>query len=246
MRKIEIFIMPLEAQQQENHMVPTLPARVMNNAWARLRALSFAVDVEAATDRRLNRTLGPTDSLMFSFHMAIGAAGLVRPFSWTTWEAPMLTTDMVPNLNDEMAWKHMTRIVRADRFNEGVFDMYARSGVVTALARHLYELRQTENGWPTDFPVNPDGSVESGIAVMAGRGLIRGATTGHRYRCPECNGGWSIECELRGGHVMRVCSRDWHFLADHKEVHMLRRDSLATVFRQVENSRQVANNDGGE
>ncbi len=213
-------------------MTRNLPEYVMNDRWARLRALSFEIDFHSEIDQRLNRARSPIDSLMFPFHMAIGAAGLVRPFDWTTWEAPMLTIEMVPNLNDEMARKHMTRIVRADRFNEGVFDSYARSGVLTALARHLYELRQTENGWPTDFAVNPDGSVESGIALVAGRGVIRGLTNGRRYRCPECRGGWSLECELRGGHVVRVCSRDWHFLADRREVRVLNPSPLQQVFRK--------------
>ncbi len=212
-------------------MVHYIPDYVMNDRWARLRALSFAIDFEAAIDERLKRREGPTDGLLFRFHMAIGAAGLVRPFPWTQWEAPMLTKAMVQNLNDEMAWKHMTRIVRADRFNEGVFDAYARSGVLTELARHLHELRQTENGWPTDFPVNPDGSVEAGVTVVAGLGRLRGVTNGPRYRCPECGGGWSIEVNWPGGRTSRTCSRDWHFLADRQEVRMLNLAPNRTLFR---------------
>jgi hypothetical protein len=212
-------------------MTHRLSDPIKNNGWARLRALSFAIDVASGTDRRLNRPAWSSDSLMFPFHMSIGAVGLVRPFSWNTWEAPMLTTEMVANLNDEMAWKHMTRIVRADRFNEGVFASYARAGVLTALARHLYELRKTENGWPSDFPLNPDGSVEPGITVVAGHGKLRAATNGRRHRCPDCNGGWSIECEFKGGHVLRTCSKNWHYLADRGEVHLVNGGFLESSFR---------------
>lgn len=212
-------------------MTHHLPAHVMNDTWARLRGLAFAIDFEADVDRRLNRSHGPTDALLFPFRMAIGTAGLVRPFDWTAWGAPMLDTGMVPNLNDEMAWKHMTRIVRADRFNDGVFESYTRSGVTTALARHLFELRTTENGWPTDFPVNPDGSVEAGIDVVVGLGRLRGVTNGRRYRCPDCGGGWSIEVAWRSGRSSRTCSRDWHFFADRREVRMLNFLPVRTLFR---------------
>ena len=213
-------------------MVHHLPDYVMNDPWARVRGLSFAVDFGSDVDRRLNRDTSSTDGLVFRFQMSIGAAGLVRPFPWTKWEAPMLTKETIANLNDEMAWKHMTRIVRADRFNDGVFEWYTRSGVTTALARHLYELRRAENGWPTDYPLNPDGSVEPGTDVVAGLGRLRGITNGRRYRCPDCDGGWSIEVTWRSTRITRMCSRDWHFFADRQEIRMLNPVPSEKLFRK--------------
>lgn len=214
-------------------MIQHLPNYVMNDAWARLRALSFAVDFACEVDERLNRTDGPTDGLIHRLHMAFGAAGLVRPFSWPTWDAPMVTIDMVPNLNTDVASKHITRIVRADRFNEGVFEAATRSGVTTALARHLYELCQTENGWPTDFPLNPDGSVRHGINGVAGKGLLRGVTNGRRYRCADCDGGWSIEVTWRGGRETKLCSKNWHFFPEHDVIHVVSNRPLGEVSKQL-------------
>lgn len=197
---------------------------VMADRWARLRALSIHLDSEVAAESEAGAERASTDGALYHFRMAIGSVGLVKPFDWPKWGAPGLTTEMVPMLDDEMSWKHVTRIMRADRFNDGVFEAYARSGSLTALVRHLYELRETVNGWPKSFAVNPDGSVPEGLNVFAGRRgtPFRAQTTGKRYRCPDCNEGWALEVLWGGGGLSRVCSREWHHMAERNEVHMLR------------------------
>ena len=212
-------------------MIRTFYKPVMDDPWGRLRALSFAIDTEAGLEGKMRRPEGVVDSLLAGFHGAFCRLGIVKPFSWPTWEAPMLTKEIVPALDDEMSWKHVTRIVRADRFNEGAFDSYAWSGALTHLARHLYELRETSNGWPKGFAVNPDGSIAAGIPVTAGRGFLRGTTTGRRYRCPDCREGWSIEVEMKKGSPLRACSKNWHYLADENRIFVVSEAPIRTVFR---------------
>ena len=59
-----------------------------------------------------------------------------------------------------------------------------------------------EPGWPKEFPVNPDGSVEAGLVVTSRSGDIEGRTGGGRKPCKTltCDG-WFISVQWQTGHL---------------------------------------------
>lgn len=192
------------------------------DAWGRARALSLVLD--STFEPLLVEVMGlpHLNGMGHKFHMALGALGLIRPFSWTTWGAPGLTRDMVPTLDDDDAWRHITRIVRSERFCEGVFDSHVQDGSLTSLLRHIYFLRCTDNGRPSHLPLFNDGSVEPGIRLATVRGTTMGHSTGRHNTCNESGcSRWSIEIELSNTDRVEVCSELWHYVAATDEMYLL-------------------------
>ena len=65
-------------------------------------------------------------------------------------------------------------------------------------------------GWPSDFPLNRDGSVAEGLPVFSRSGAIEGRTTGSRRRCISKNcPGWFIGVKWETGQMMYPCSKGW-------------------------------------
>ena len=70
----------------------------------------------------------------------------------------------------------------------------------------------TDPGWPADFPVAADGSVEEGLVILSRAEGIEGRTTGSRRRCSsaECPG-WFIGVKWETGQMMYPCSEGWTY-----------------------------------
>ena len=67
-------------------------------------------------------------------------------------------------------------------------------------------------GWPTEFPVTPEGGVEEGLVVLSISGAIEGRTTGSRRRCLSIGcPGWFIGVRWETGQMMFPCSEGWAY-----------------------------------
>ena len=205
---------------------PTLAA----DKWGYARALSLRLDHQFQALQEEPMGLPNVDGDGFKFHMAIGALGIVKPFDWMKWGEPHITTDAVPTLDDDSAWRHVTRIVRSERFCEGTFDACVRDGSLTALIRHLYLLRCTENGRPLGFPMFNDGTVEPGIRLAGIFAGTYGYTTGRTNLCDEDGcGRWSIEVQSTEAERKWYCSMLWHYVQATDEMYTLRRAKHSVI-----------------
>lgn len=199
---------------------PTIAA----DRWGNARAISFRLDHEFQSMMPVPLGLPDLGSEGFAFHRAIGALGIVKPFDWMKWGEPHIEKDMVSFLDDEKTWKHITRIVRAERFCEGTFDANVRDGSLTALVRHLYFLRRTDNGRPLQLPMFSDGAVEPGLRLASVKGTTIGHSTGRSATCTEgeCER-WAIEIEDSDGDRELRCSSLWHYVEATEEMFVLPR-----------------------
>lgn len=69
-----------------------------------------------------------------------------------------------------------------------------------------------EPGWPSNFPVDPDGRVQAGIVVRSLSGEIEGRTSGGRTRCyTKTCPGWFIWVVWETGQEMKPCSEGWAY-----------------------------------
>jgi hypothetical protein len=76
-----------------------------------------------------------------------------------------------------------------------------------------------EPGWPREFPVNPDGTVDVGIVVLSRSGTIEGRTTGNRRPCQTLTcSGWFIGVQWETGQLMYPCSMGWTYDPSSKTV----------------------------
>ena len=190
--------------------------------WGNARAISFRLDREFQAMMPKPLDLPDLGSEGFAFHRAIGALGIVKPFDWTKWGEPHIEKELVSSLDDDTAWRHVTRIIRAERFCEGTFDAHVRDGSLTTLIRHLYFLRCTENGRPTRIPMFEDGSVEMGVRLATVIGTTIGHSTGWSSTCGEAGcGWWTIEIERTDGDREFYCSSLWHYVEATEEMYAL-------------------------
>jgi hypothetical protein len=77
-----------------------------------------------------------SDSSSFSsaeMSIALGALHLVQPFNWNQWPEPVPSREDVEDLSLLQCIKQVTRIVRADRTNEGVLWGAAHTGLLSGL-----------------------------------------------------------------------------------------------------------------
>jgi hypothetical protein len=58
---------------------------------------------------------------------------LIQAFNWPAWKEPYPTVEQTRQMSLEDALKHIFRIRRQDRFEEGLFDMTIKSGLIPAL-----------------------------------------------------------------------------------------------------------------
>ncbi len=64
---------------------------------------------------------------------AIAKLHLVQPFDWMQWSAPMLSEVDVDSLSIEDCVRHITRLVRGDRFAENLLAGWIREGYFRTL-----------------------------------------------------------------------------------------------------------------
>jgi hypothetical protein len=64
---------------------------------------------------------------------AIAELHLVQPFNWMQWEAPMLSEVDIDGLSIEDCVRHITRLVRGDRFAENLLADWIHEGYFRTL-----------------------------------------------------------------------------------------------------------------
>ena len=77
----------------------------------------------------------PDEMLLARVNTWLGAVHLVQPFKWVSWGAPFPERAEIPLLSLVDCIKQITRIVRADRTNEGVLWGALQSGALIELCR---------------------------------------------------------------------------------------------------------------
>ncbi|MGA0117348.1 MAG: DUF6508 domain-containing protein [Ilumatobacteraceae bacterium] len=184
-------------------------AQLLTDRWGKLRYA--AAEAEQAV--LLSEFLPSDGGAFFRFRMAVGTAGLVKPFDWMTWGDPQLTVELAAQLTAEEVWKHATRIVRGDRFCEGLFESHVRDLSLMALARRAYELSETEDGWPRSFSELDDADLETGLVVES-RLLDRvGVTTGFReQRTNSAQPGWDFQVMWDDETCTMEDMNEWHLV----------------------------------
>ena len=70
----------------------------------------------------------------------LASVRLVQPFDWMAWRAPHPTDAQIERLSLADCVRHITRIVRAERFGEGSVASAVGSGYLLALCRTAHRL----------------------------------------------------------------------------------------------------------
>lgn len=103
---------------------------------------------------------GPDELHLARVGSALGSVGLVKPFRWTSWRTPFPRVEEIPSLSLTDCVRQVTRIVRADRTNEGILWGALQSGDLAAICRVAHRLNAGEVVGPLD-DLEPDTSRES-------------------------------------------------------------------------------------
>jgi hypothetical protein len=118
-----------------NEMAKTMETRDSKALWDDLFKMFDAMLLETPADE-------------FDFRMQVTPLmhrlRLIQAFNWPAWKVPYPTVEEARELSLEDALKHIFRIRRQDRFEEGLFDMTIKTGLIPALC--LAVKKQTNGG----------------------------------------------------------------------------------------------------
>lgn len=85
------------------------------------------------------------EELWGALHTVVGELSMVAPFDWPKWKEPWPENEeAISRMDRDTVSKHMTRIVRSDRFIEGNFEAAARSGLVSRLVLRWLDLTEPD------------------------------------------------------------------------------------------------------
>ena len=100
--------------------------------------LLFSIIVMATGDE-------PAEADVAQLNVRIGSLHLVQPFNWNEWAADFPSREQIAELSLADCVRHITRLVRLNRFAEGVLFNAVRSGDLMALCMRA---KQLANGEP--------------------------------------------------------------------------------------------------
>lgn len=102
------------------------------------------LDVRTAARRVALAALEPGgEELWGALFAVVGDLSMVAPFDWPKWQEPWPeTAEAVAQMDKETVGKHMTRIMRSNRFIEGNFEAAAKSGLVSHLVLRWLDLTE--------------------------------------------------------------------------------------------------------
>lgn len=89
------------------------------------------------------------EELWGALHAVVGELSMVASFDWPKWQEPWPENEAaISRMDRDTVSKHMTRIVRSDRFIEGNFEAAAKSGLVSHLVLRWLDLTAPEQVEP--------------------------------------------------------------------------------------------------
>lgn len=91
------------------------------------------------------RVKEPSEMEVGKINSLLGALNLIQPFNWNAWKEPFPAMEEIANLSLEDCIRQITRVVRADRTQEGVLFATIRSGT---MARICVVAHQKSKGAP--------------------------------------------------------------------------------------------------
>lgn len=86
----------------------------------------------------------PDEADIAHLNVKIGSLHLVQPFNWNEWGADFPSRSGIADLSLADCVRHITRIVRLNRFSEGVLLNAVRSGELMALCMRAKEMANGE------------------------------------------------------------------------------------------------------
>lgn len=104
------------------------------------------LDVRTGARQIATAALQPGGEILWgALHAVVGDLSMVAPFDWPKWKEPWPDgPEAVARMDLDTVSKHMTRIVRSNRFIEGNFEAAAASGLVSHLVLRWLELTEPE------------------------------------------------------------------------------------------------------
>ena len=213
-----------------------------NNAWKRLKQLSFVVEAEkdlkgprlSEPNEQGIRFLQSAETTAFreELHELVYSMRLVDPeYLNLEIEYDEIFSSKQSHLNFRTTAEYITRIYRADRFSEGTVNMAIDNGLIPNLLRHAYSLSLHKNGWPRNFEVVDESKISVGLPVFSLSGKIEGRTTGGRRGCPSNScPGWLIGVLWETGQMMYICSEGWHYDAIEHEIQVVGGGEISARF----------------
>ena len=73
----------------------------------------------------------PSEGQVGQLNSLLGSVHMIQPFNWNAWEAPLPQLHEIWGLSADDCVKHVTRLSRADRTNEGVLWSALHGGALT-------------------------------------------------------------------------------------------------------------------
>lgn len=86
----------------------------------------------------------PAEADIAHLNVRIGSLHLVQPFNWNEWGVDFPSRAEIAELSLADCVRHITRIVRLNRFSEGVLVNAVRSGDLMALCMRAREMANGE------------------------------------------------------------------------------------------------------
>ena len=104
------------------------------------------LDVRTGARRIATAALQPGGEILWgALHAVVGDLSMVAPFDWPKWKEPWPDgPEAVARMDLDTVSKHMTRIVRSNRFIEGNFEAAATSGLVSHLVLRWLDLTEPD------------------------------------------------------------------------------------------------------
>ena len=202
------------------------------DAWGRAKRYTFDIDdygpLEGPQFRRVGEGTfeiaeGASPPALHLLYQLLYELKLVRREVDKSLDPSILTPSGIQALDENQISGCITRIVRADRFSEGLLEIFANSHILQRLVRAAYALRNhNPDAWPSAFPTLDDGRIQSRMTVRSRSIRLEGRTTGGRQKCRSTScPGWFIGVLWETGQQMFICSQGWHFDANRNEVFVI-------------------------
>jgi hypothetical protein len=102
-----------------------------NADWEKLRLVSMAL-LQGVPGQQAN-----TEQLTAELVDILYILGVIKNFDWMSWAEPPPQLDQIDEYDEKQAGKHITRIIRSERFTWGELDANIKNDVLPTLCIRL-------------------------------------------------------------------------------------------------------------